>query len=194
MKLFPRWHTPESVAKQLIEGLENGTYRLDAQPGAEDLIADIIALTAEIDAGLVRLIRGHSPLELPTVEQWTEYARRRPGAAHDVLNKLRGMNADLNAVARLKRKATTILWKAFFFLITQAVTIIYLYLTAPTPVFFGYLLTTVVAVTFVLRPQVRARLQAKLDAHTKLLSALAELARQVRAVAEPRTSEHTTTN
>ena len=28
MRLFPRWHTPESVARQLIEGLENGTLTL----------------------------------------------------------------------------------------------------------------------------------------------------------------------
>ena len=30
MRLFPRWHTPEAVAKQLIEGLEDGTLSLDA--------------------------------------------------------------------------------------------------------------------------------------------------------------------
>ena len=28
MRWFPRWHTPESVAAELIEGLENGTLTL----------------------------------------------------------------------------------------------------------------------------------------------------------------------
>jgi hypothetical protein len=32
MRLFPRWHTPEAVARQLIEGLEAGTLSLDPSP------------------------------------------------------------------------------------------------------------------------------------------------------------------
>ena len=31
MRLFPRWHTPESVAREIIDGLRDGTVTLDGE-------------------------------------------------------------------------------------------------------------------------------------------------------------------
>ena len=42
MKLFPRRHTPEDVAKQLIEGLTNGTLTLNSDGEVKSKVDSLV--------------------------------------------------------------------------------------------------------------------------------------------------------
>lgn len=109
MRLFPRRHTPESVAAELIEGLENGTITLGLPPlDVNDAIAEALTLAAEVKGAMTRYAPEHARPELPTAESLASAEKSRPGAVHEFLGTLKEAHAVLMKLetARAKLLAT----------------------------------------------------------------------------------------
>ncbi len=133
MRLFPPRHTAESVALELIEGLENGTITL--RPDTADVIAEIVRLKAEIDEAFAKLDPSYELPQVITAEQLARAEQHRPGIAYEYLLKRRELRSKLAQLeSRLSRAGQRFAaWLALVFLLgaTAAGSFGYIYLYRP---------------------------------------------------------------
>ena len=106
MRFFPRLHTLESVATELIEGLENGTITLSPpQPSVSVEIAKALEIAAEVKAATARYAPEQPSPPLPTAEELAAVEECRPGAVREFLGTLNEARAVL---AKLERARTNL--------------------------------------------------------------------------------------
>jgi hypothetical protein len=190
MSIFPRWHTPESVAKQLIDGLESGALTLDPPAlSTEDMIAEALRLCAAIDAALIRRDPEYKPSPLPTPEGLAAREKERPGIVLYALEKWQEIDATLKSLqadeAALNRKRTVLRWTTFGVVALNLVWFTYLCLTASYSQLITYLLG--LSVGFVLSaPLWRLYFQIR-KTNAEHSAVLSDLAQKARVVAELRT-------
>lgn len=202
MRFFPRRHTPESVAAELIEGLENGTITLAPSPlDADDEIAEALKLAAEINSVIVRFVPEYSLPELPAAEELASVERNRPGAVREFLNKLMEVREVLEqletltlteareSLKRLRAINKSIFWlRLTLWVGLPALAIGFVaglaYLTAkPVPAVLGFLfgLATLAVHSFLLK---RLKPRQRADyIRTKLIEAVDDLAAKPRSFA-----------
>ena len=188
MRLFPRWHSPEDVAIELIEGLRNGTLTL-APPalGVSEMIEELLRLTAEINAMLGRLDPGYRAMEFASAERLAQREQLMPGAVLKLLVDLQEIHAEAKALEANKkslvRRKVVLFWSQVILTVAPLAYFTYLVWTRPVTAFAGYFLVfgAVLAVSALPRLLARARLAAEENA--RLLSAVADLVPQFKAAA-----------
>lgn len=184
MKLFPRWHPPESVARQLIDGLESGALALGPSP--PDLVAEAVRINTEIDEILVRLQPSDSPPQPLTVEELEVVARRNPEKFLKALDVWREIHARAKALeAALARRRVISHW-VWFLLLALPGAFFYVLWARPLSEFVGYAIAFCVGLAVGALPRLLSRARAAVEETARLRSAVAEFIPRAAVDLDPR--------
>ena len=182
MRLFPRWHTPESVAREIIDGLRDGTVTLDGEERPLDL-SEVIELCVARATELSAVLAARGVIVFPDGEPTTATLAEReylqPGSASYFLGILQRAIALEQEAARLRRAARQSRWLVYFILLPLTV------VTDVQSLLWPSTLTTIMAVAdtvllLVLFAITSHRGGALFDAGTKMLAALTDIAAATR--------------
>lgn len=188
MRLFPRRHTPESVAAELIEGLENGTITLAPPPlDVSDAIAEAMKLAAEVKAAAARLIPDYSHPELLTAAELLSIEESSPGSVNEFLNKLTEARV---ALTRLEAERGRIFWTRLAFWVGVPVLTIgattyfvYLCMTNPAAAILGGSFALVAIAAHAFQSKLSTPGRSLAEARAKLLTAANDFAAKSRSFA-----------
>lgn len=98
MRFFPPIHSPESVLREIADGVDAGTVTLGSdEPTAERMAAELSDVVGRLNDHIARHFPDAAPIELPPAAVMEEVGQTHPGVVSEYLWAMTFLLDSLNA-------------------------------------------------------------------------------------------------